>query len=204
MSAALKSAGIALIGPQNRVSSALGLSGASICGNDPVEGLEQCDGDTIPITCHDGTLVCDADCNLEAPMLDDIDEMEGIGSTDNVNLLVLLDRTPQHDKRDGNWSNSRLLFVTRDNTNGKIKSEVLENLKEMEETGVALDVPFLAAMSERLGVEMHRLEGEAHEAAGSFPSGHTTTPLLSLPLGVDARVVTEGVARLVLDESAAA
>ncbi len=37
-----------------------------------------------------------------------------------------------------------------------------------------------------------------------FPSGHTTTPLLSLPLGVDARVVTEGVARLVLDESAAA
>ena len=37
-----------------------------------------------------------------------------------------------------------------------------------------------------------------------FPSGHTTTPLLSLPLGVDARVITEGVARLVFDESAAA
>ena len=68
----------------------------------------------------------DADCNLEAPMLDDIDELEMIGSTDNVNLLVLLDRTPEHDKRDGNWSNSRLLFVTRDNTNGKIKSKVLE------------------------------------------------------------------------------
>ena len=74
----------------------------------------------------------DADCNLEAPMLDDVDEMERIGSTDNVNLLVLLDRTPEHDKRDGNWSNSRLLFVTRDNTNGKVKSEVLDNLKEMD------------------------------------------------------------------------
>ena len=86
----------------------------------------------------------DADCNLEAPMLDDIDEMERIGSTDNVNLLVLLDRTPQHDKRDGNWSNSRLLFVTRDNTNGKIKSEVLENLKEMDTSNPETLVGFVA------------------------------------------------------------
>ena len=86
----------------------------------------------------------DADCNLEAPMLDDIDEMEMIGSTDNVNLLVLLDRTPEHDKRDGNWSNSRLLFVTRDNTNGKIKSEVLENLKEMDTANPETLVGFVA------------------------------------------------------------
>lgn len=37
-----------------------------------------------------------------------------------------------------------------------------------------------------------------------FPSGHTTTPLLSLPLGVDTRVVTGGKARLVFEEAAAA
>ncbi len=86
----------------------------------------------------------DADCNLEAPMLDDIDEMEMIGSTDNVNLLVLLDRTPRHDKRDGNWANSRLLFVTRDNTNGKIKSQVLENLKEMDTSNPETLVGFVA------------------------------------------------------------
>ncbi len=36
-----------------------------------------------------------------------------------------------------------------------------------------------------------------------FPSGHTTTPLLSLPLGVRTRVVAEGLPRLILEEAAA-
>jgi len=37
-----------------------------------------------------------------------------------------------------------------------------------------------------------------------FPSGHTTTPLISLPLGVDVRVVANGRPRLVVLEAAAA
>jgi len=37
-----------------------------------------------------------------------------------------------------------------------------------------------------------------------FPSGHTTTPLVSLPLGVDARVVASGRPRVVIEEAAAA
>jgi muramoyltetrapeptide carboxypeptidase len=37
-----------------------------------------------------------------------------------------------------------------------------------------------------------------------FPSGHTTTPLVSLPLGVETRVVTAGAPRLVVEEAAAA
>lgn len=36
-----------------------------------------------------------------------------------------------------------------------------------------------------------------------FPSGHTTTPLVSLPFGVEARVVADGGARLVIEEAAA-
>ena len=36
-----------------------------------------------------------------------------------------------------------------------------------------------------------------------FPSGHTTTPFISLPLGVRARVITAGTPRLVLEEAAA-
>lgn len=36
-----------------------------------------------------------------------------------------------------------------------------------------------------------------------FPSGHTTTPLISLPFGVEARVVASGRPALVLDEAAA-
>jgi muramoyltetrapeptide carboxypeptidase LdcA involved in peptidoglycan recycling len=37
-----------------------------------------------------------------------------------------------------------------------------------------------------------------------FPSGHTTTPLMTLPFGVRARVVADGRARLIIEEAAAA
>jgi muramoyltetrapeptide carboxypeptidase LdcA involved in peptidoglycan recycling len=36
-----------------------------------------------------------------------------------------------------------------------------------------------------------------------FPSGHTTTPAVSLPLGVETRVVARDRPRLVLQEAAA-
>lgn len=36
-----------------------------------------------------------------------------------------------------------------------------------------------------------------------FPSGHTTTPFISLPFGVHARVISTGRPRLILDEAAA-
>ena len=36
-----------------------------------------------------------------------------------------------------------------------------------------------------------------------FPSGHTTTPLVSLPLGVETTVIADARARLVIDEAAA-
>lgn len=36
-----------------------------------------------------------------------------------------------------------------------------------------------------------------------FPSGHTTTPLVSLPFGVHTRVVADGSPRLILEEAAA-
>jgi len=35
-----------------------------------------------------------------------------------------------------------------------------------------------------------------------FPSGHSTTPLMTLPLGVQVRVLTDGAAGLVIEESA--
>lgn len=74
----------------------------------------------------------DADNNLEPDMLNDVNEMEQIGSTDNVNLVVLLDRNPSYDDRDGNWTNNRLDFLTRDKDQEKITSKVLDDLKEMD------------------------------------------------------------------------
>src|SRR5262245_61955735 len=57
----------------------------------------------------------DADNDLEPYMLNDVDEMEVIGSTDNINLVAMLDRHPGYEPRDGNWTNNKLLYITRDN-----------------------------------------------------------------------------------------
>jgi DNA polymerase-1 len=48
----------------------------------------------------------------------------------------------------------------------EVEMPLLLVLKDMEETGVAIDVPFLDAMSERLGAEMTRLEALARKEAG--------------------------------------
>jgi muramoyltetrapeptide carboxypeptidase len=46
-------------------------------------------------------------------------------------------------------------------------------------------------------------EGFAGPVLFGFPSGHTVTPLVSIPFGVEARVVADGRPRLVIEESAA-
>jgi muramoyltetrapeptide carboxypeptidase LdcA involved in peptidoglycan recycling len=48
------------------------------------------------------------------------------------------------------------------------------------------------------------LDGFPGPVLFGFPSGHTTQALISLPLGVRARVVAHGTPALVVEESAAA
>jgi len=86
----------------------------------------------------------DADCDLEPPMLDDLDEMEMVGATDAVNILALVDRSPGYETRDGNWSNSRLLFVTHDQNPGRLDSKLLNNLQELDTADPRTLVEFVA------------------------------------------------------------
>jgi muramoyltetrapeptide carboxypeptidase len=53
------------------------------------------------------------------------------------------------------------------------------------------------------GVVRERLGDFPGPVLFGFPSGHTTTPLVSLPLGVETRVVASGPPRLVVEEAAA-
>lgn len=86
----------------------------------------------------------DADNNLEPDMLSDVNEMEEVGSTDQINLVVLLDRNPGYDNRDGNWTNNRLDFLTRDKDQEKITSKVLNDLKELDMADPQTLVNFVA------------------------------------------------------------
>jgi hypothetical protein len=49
----------------------------------------------------------DGDNNLEAAALDDVNEMEAVGSTAAMNVLVQLDRIGGYDKTNGNWTDTR-------------------------------------------------------------------------------------------------
>jgi hypothetical protein len=70
------------------------------------------------------------DNDLEGYALADINEMEFVGSTTDVNIVAQIDRSPQHDRSDGNWTGARRLFINRDTNLTKLASEVVEELDE--------------------------------------------------------------------------
>lgn len=78
--------------------------------------------------------VC-ADNDLERFGLQDINEMEQVGSSDKVNIVVQVDRMRggQGDTiTDGNWTGTRRYYVTRDANPKKISSKMVMNLKETD------------------------------------------------------------------------
>jgi len=67
----------------------------------------------------------DADNNLESAGIDDINEMEMVGSTTDVNIVVQIDRIPYSvlaannqgyadDVSNGDWTNTRRYYITQD------------------------------------------------------------------------------------------
>ncbi len=69
----------------------------------------------------------DGDNNLEAEAIADLNEMELIGSNNDLNILVLFDRIDGYDTSNGNWSGTRLYKVTRDSNPSLISSEWIQS-----------------------------------------------------------------------------
>ncbi|MBS1794978.1 MAG: hypothetical protein JSS81_14045 [Acidobacteria bacterium] len=65
----------------------------------------------------------DSDNNLEAPQLNDLEEMMAVGTTPNVNLIVLCDRSAKGDDEDGytdrpvgglkNWTTAKYMVIEK-------------------------------------------------------------------------------------------
>ncbi|MBU7016850.1 MAG: hypothetical protein HXS44_05030 [Theionarchaea archaeon] len=75
----------------------------------------------------------DGDNNLEQYAVDDLNEMEAVGSTEKVNIVVQFDRHPGYDNTNGDWTNTKRYYVTRD-TNGYdsvITSSEITNMGEV-------------------------------------------------------------------------
>jgi hypothetical protein len=72
-----------------------------------------------------------ADNNLESAAIDDINEMEWIGSTDNSNILVQIDRVPGYDYSNGDWTSTRRYYITYDQEDlNQINSLLIADLGE--------------------------------------------------------------------------
>lgn len=72
-----------------------------------------------------------ADNDLESFALADLNEMEFVGSTDDVNVVVQIDRSDSYDGSNDDWTDARRFFVTHDTSLTQIASEEVATLGEI-------------------------------------------------------------------------
>lgn len=70
--------------------------------------------------------------DLEPFALRDMNEMELVGSSDKVNIVVELGRIAGHDSSDGDWTGVRRYLVMKDGDAGRIASPVLAAFSEAD------------------------------------------------------------------------
>jgi hypothetical protein len=87
-------------------------------------------------------VLLNGDNNLEENALIDMNEMEQVGSTEDVNVLVQLDRSPRYTSRDGDWSGARRYLAESDSDMNHISSEVLVDLGTSDSGAVETFVDF--------------------------------------------------------------
>lgn len=73
-----------------------------------------------------------ADNNLEPYAIQDLNELEIVGSSDEVSVVVQIDRSPGYDTTNGDWTTTRRYYVTRDTDVVNIKSQLIEDLGEQD------------------------------------------------------------------------
>ena len=66
----------------------------------------------------------DGDNNLEGAAIDDVNEMETVGSTAEVNIVVQVDRAAGYDASNGDWEDTRRGLVIQDSNTGIISSDL--------------------------------------------------------------------------------
>lgn len=73
----------------------------------------------------------DADCNLESAGIEDINEMEIVGSDENISIVVQIDRISGYDSSNGDWTGAIRYNVTKDFDTDIISSPVKQDIGEV-------------------------------------------------------------------------
>ncbi|MCK9171711.1 MAG: clostripain-related cysteine peptidase [Treponema sp.] len=109
-----------------------------------------------------------ADNNLERFALENIADMQKIGSSDNVNILVLLDRSPGYDKSDGNWTGTKLFRITR--SPACLNDDIIKDYGELDMTDPKTLLDFLVYADAEYHSERTALVLWSH-GMGTYPDG---------------------------------
>lgn len=73
-----------------------------------------------------------ADNNLEKYAIQDINELERVGSSDAVSVVVEIDRTPGYDSSNGDWTTTRRYYIRKDYDDAVINSELIADIGEQD------------------------------------------------------------------------
>lgn len=79
----------------------------------------------------------DADNDLESYAIENLNQMESVGSTKDMRIIVQVDRTPGHDSSNGDWSDTRRYLITKDNDSAHITSLRLDTTQPLGELDMA-------------------------------------------------------------------
>jgi len=73
----------------------------------------------------------DGDNNLEGAAIEDLNEMETVGSNGKMHILVIIDRAKGYDTSNGDWEGAKVLYMEKDADSSKVTSIELEDLGEI-------------------------------------------------------------------------
>jgi hypothetical protein len=124
---------------------------------------------------------------LEASQWFDVNEMELVGSSSEVNIVVQIDRHGASFTGDGNWTTARRLYVTQDSDLNAIHSPILEELGEVDMGDHETLYRFVTWAVENFPAQKYALVMSDHGGGwtGGFTDGSSDSKL-SIPDIADA------------------
>ncbi len=109
-----------------------------------------------------------ADNNLERFAIKNVLDLKRVGSNDNLNIIVLLDRSPRFDKSEGDWSDTKLLYITKGSNS--LNDDVIYEYGELNMTSPDVLLDFLTTCEAYFPSEKTVLTMWSH-GRGVYPDG---------------------------------
>lgn len=105
------------------------------------------------------------DNNLEGAGIDDVNEMEKVGSTDKIDIVCQFDRRSGYDSSNGDWTDTKIFHIEKDNDMRTITSPVVKELGEVNMGDGAEVVKFVKYCKENYPAKRYFLSIWNHGAS---------------------------------------